>query len=51
MIGFPKDPKELFKECNNQGENSANNDCAMYRELEQKGYTVLKDVAKSKEGY
>ena len=34
VIGFPKDPKELFKEGNNQAGNLTNQDCAMYRELE-----------------
>ena len=47
VIGFPKDPKELFKESNQ----TETEDCALYRELESKGFTVLKNIAKSKEGY
>ena len=46
VIGFPKDPKELFQE---SGDSTG--DCSFYRELESKGYTVIKDIAKSKEGY
>ena len=47
VIGFPKDPKDLFSSCNQD----MNGDCPFYRQLESKGFTVLKGVEKSKEGY
>ena len=38
VIGFPKDPKELDY-------------AALYRDLTEKGYTVLQDIQKDKQGF
>ena len=42
VIGFPKDVKELY---------DADGKSQMVVDLEQRGYTVMADIKKSKSGY